>query len=141
MTAAWHAGHADGTFTLMDTLRWRHQSWSHAKSGAIVGAEWSTKASPPMVVLVCTLQLIVVYLTEDAPSLSTQLAPLSAPQLFNRAEVSSAAHHGTSSLLGGTVRTRCVCVCVIYNQGHITLRAYNDRLPPTGPRPSNPRPP
>jgi hypothetical protein len=35
---------------------------------------------------------------------------------------------------------RNVCVCVSYNQGHITLRAYNDQLHPTDPRPSNPRP-
>jgi hypothetical protein len=33
------------------------------------------------------------------------------------------------------------CVCVSYNQGHITLRANNDQLHPTDPRPSNPRPP
>jgi hypothetical protein len=37
----------------------------------------------------------------------------------------------------------CVCVCASasYNQGHITLRANNDQLHPTDPRPSNPRPP
>jgi hypothetical protein len=34
-----------------------------------------------------------------------------------------------------------VCVCVSYNQGHITLRAYNDQICPTDPRRSNPRPP
>lgn len=83
------AGLNDGTFCIFETLTWRSEAWSHVSCGYLVDVTWSTKASPPALILCCSGQLASLHFTEEAPSLDAQLMPLAAPQIFEQEVTSS----------------------------------------------------
>ena len=91
------AGRTDGTFQVFETLAWRSKIWSHRGSGYLVDAAWSTCASPPALLLVCSAQLFSLHFTAPPPALHAQLMPLSVPQVYSpEHEVSSGRQRDSS---------------------------------------------